>query len=221
MLKACIIIFPFFLFNWTAFKDKSDISRPIGYFEFFIGDSNDTSGYNSDQKFKIAWNKIGISVGFNDYLTILPLGIPININNSDETFDKVISNNLGRLWNNHMNYEEYYIHGIEPIDLGNSDNIKNKLVSNDMFKGNPPAYYTHSFSTSGFTYNASYDGWVIDIEHGLSQDYPLVSIYDTTEKKLMPGFNEELYGYEVISLNNSTIRLITNSNLNIFITISG
>ncbi len=43
-----------------------------GYFEFWIGDSDETTGYSVPQKFKIAWDKTGVAEGWIDNLDILP-----------------------------------------------------------------------------------------------------------------------------------------------------
>lgn len=191
-----------------------------GYFEFFVGESNDPLGYDSPQKFKIAWNKTGISVGHNDFLTILPLGLPININDNSIVYDKVISNNLGRLWNNHMLDETHLVHGIEEVELGSSDTVRNKLISNSMIKGKTTSYQNFSYITTDFTYSSVYEGWVRDIFHNLSQDFPSVSVYNTNTRELLPEFNE-YNGYKVISLSNAAIKLIMTTNIDVSILIVG
>lgn len=43
-----------------------------GYFEFWIGDVNEIAGYATPQKFKLKWEKIGITSGQIDFIDILP-----------------------------------------------------------------------------------------------------------------------------------------------------
>jgi len=45
-----------------------------GYFEFWVGDINETYGYTIPQKFKIAWFKAGVADGYIDNVDILPIG---------------------------------------------------------------------------------------------------------------------------------------------------
>lgn len=43
-----------------------------GYFEFWIGDVEEIAGYAPPQKFKIAWEKVGVTSGQIDFIDILP-----------------------------------------------------------------------------------------------------------------------------------------------------
>jgi hypothetical protein len=43
-----------------------------GFFEFWIGDSEESAGYSVPQKFKIVWEKTGVAEGYIDNLDILP-----------------------------------------------------------------------------------------------------------------------------------------------------
>lgn len=43
-----------------------------GYFEFWIGDVNEIAGYATPQKFKLVWEKLGVSTGQIDFIDILP-----------------------------------------------------------------------------------------------------------------------------------------------------
>lgn len=43
-----------------------------GYFEFWVGDVNESYGYSTPQKFKITWEKTGVAEGYIDYIDILP-----------------------------------------------------------------------------------------------------------------------------------------------------
>jgi len=105
-----------------------------GYFEFWIGDTDETYGYSSTQKFKINWNKQGITHGYNDYISIIPSYLPVDITDTDTIKDKTVSNNLARLWENHRNDASYYVHGINAVDKEDDSITKNKLISNAIAK---------------------------------------------------------------------------------------
>jgi hypothetical protein len=42
-----------------------------GFFEFWVGNENETNGYGTEQKFKIKWYKAGIAEGEIDYINII------------------------------------------------------------------------------------------------------------------------------------------------------
>jgi len=105
-----------------------------GYFEFFISDSSDVNGYGANQKFKIAFEKTGILSGYNDYISIFPGYIPVDLTSSDATIDKTISNLYGNRWEDHRLDTTHIIHGIDEVSVVSSDTVKNKLVSNNNAK---------------------------------------------------------------------------------------
>jgi hypothetical protein len=72
------------------------VTNQDGYFEFWIGDSSDSNGYSSMQKFKIAFNKAGVVSGYNDYISIYAAFIPVDLTSSDASKDKTISNLYGQ-----------------------------------------------------------------------------------------------------------------------------
>ena len=43
-----------------------------GYFEFWVGDVNESFGYSIPQKFRIEWEKTGLAEGFIEHMDILP-----------------------------------------------------------------------------------------------------------------------------------------------------
>ena len=48
------------------------ITNSEGYFEFWIGDVNEVAGYATPQKFKLKWEKVGVTTGQIDFIDILP-----------------------------------------------------------------------------------------------------------------------------------------------------
>jgi hypothetical protein len=55
-------------------SDPQATTDSTGYFEFWVGDSNETYGYSVPQKFRLAWLKAGVADGFIDNIDILPAG---------------------------------------------------------------------------------------------------------------------------------------------------
>lgn len=123
------------------------ITNTLGYFEFWIGDTAETDGYENTQKFKIYWEKAGITSGYIDYVDIFPTLYEI-----DETDllsivkNKIISNRLGFIWDQHAQYDfstssavDVYNttpHGLEPANFNNNDSISNRIVSNKFLQDN-------------------------------------------------------------------------------------
>ncbi len=48
------------------------VTNSEGYFEFWIGDVSEIAGYATPQKFKLVWEKAGVSSGLIDFIDILP-----------------------------------------------------------------------------------------------------------------------------------------------------
>jgi hypothetical protein len=113
-----------------------------GYFEFWIADEDDIRGYRHSQKFKILWEKTGISRGEIDYIDIFPAVKDIeSVNETDEfsiVKDKTVSNKLAYDWQSHINHNilldtiSLPIHGIDIVDLDQVDTTGNKLITNQI-----------------------------------------------------------------------------------------
>lgn len=82
------------------------LTNGSGYYEFWIADSSESYGYNRDQKFKISWEKTGVTDGTIDYIDVFSIGY----NEVDETDgtspiaddkDKLLSNLLAYTWEQH------------------------------------------------------------------------------------------------------------------------
>ena len=102
-----------------------------GFFEFWVADSSEVNGYNSDQEFRLEWYKAGITNGYIDFLNIFPAIFEVDETDTTVTKNKTISNFLANKWNNHV--DETYSsdsHGIEPLSVGDVDTTLNKLISN-------------------------------------------------------------------------------------------
>ena len=138
-------------------------TNELGYFEFWVGDENEERGYSATQKFKISWEKVGISSGYIDYVEIFPFIKPVNENNKEGlTKNKALSDALAYKWDTHVESEDPSVHGMQPINLNDPDKSvkRNKLLSNYLgiiwqdhvdqkidsayFESNPPSTFPHN-----------------------------------------------------------------------------
>lgn len=108
------------------------ISNEIGFFEFWVGDSSETKGYPTSQKFKITWERTGVESGMIDFIDVFPVTIPVNEYDTNKEKNKCVSNFLANLWTSHVENNTHIIHGIDEIDLALPIPIRNKLLSNTL-----------------------------------------------------------------------------------------
>lgn len=84
-------------------------TNSLGYFEFWIGDSNDVNGYDRTQKFKIKWSRAGVEESYIDNVSLFST----SIDDVDETDtgssgdslhkNKLVSNYLAKQWTDAFN----------------------------------------------------------------------------------------------------------------------
>lgn len=103
-----------------------------GFFEFWIGDSSETNGYSSTQKFKLVWERIGIASGMIDYIDIFPPTIPVDESSDNTERNKSVSNKLAKGWEEHRKSTSHIIHGIVEYDQNLDDIKRNRLISNRL-----------------------------------------------------------------------------------------
>ncbi len=115
------------------------ISLSNGYIEWWTGDKSESYGYANTQKFKIKWEKVGISSGIVDYIDVFPA--VSYVEPVDETDilsivkDKTVSNALATEWTNHARSDIVTspgIHGLALTSPSESDVVPNKLINNKM-----------------------------------------------------------------------------------------
>jgi len=110
----------------------------LGYFEFWIGDANDTYGYDRDQKFKIKWIRDGVEESYIDNISIFDTDIEeVDETDTETTGDslfknKLVSNYLARKWD--LASEATMTSAIlsEDYTITNSDNMDTLFLSGDI-----------------------------------------------------------------------------------------
>ncbi len=111
-----------------------------GFFQAWIGDNAESHGYSTTQKFKVVWDKVGISHGEIDYVDIFPAIKYIEpVNETDQNSivkDKTISNQLAYYWEDHINYNVIDhglpVHGLDLVNTSLLDETPNKLLNNKL-----------------------------------------------------------------------------------------
>lgn len=132
----------------------------------------------------------------------------VNLEDTDPILNRLISNELGKKWEDHSTYSFgtsaiSAAHGLEAVDINDNDTRFNKLVSNDIIRklyGHIETIDTGSWTVTGSEY-------YYDITHNLDEQYPVVSIYDSDEKK-------QIEPAEIISLGIDNIRILVSDNIN-------
>jgi len=151
-----------------------------GYFEFWIGDEEEPSGYERGTKFKIQWERAGISSGIVDNIEVFQTMAGVDETDPDSIYkNKLISNALAYRFANHSEHEVlndgFPIHGLMPVDVDAIDNVSNKVVSNRLANG----WETHS----NFNFDTVFPSEIEDSPHDLQPiEY---NSSDSTYNKLM------------------------------------
>lgn len=78
-----------------------------GYFEFWIGDSEELNGYSIGKKFKLKWDKENITNGSIDWVDIFPGFEPVDETDEESSFkNKLVSNELAYGWEQHIQHQD-------------------------------------------------------------------------------------------------------------------
>lgn len=110
------------------------ITNSNGYFEFWIGDEEETAGYTRGTKFKIVWNREGVTYGSVDYIDVFPDLEGVDETDSTSPYkNKLISNALAYSYTSHLRHDVtndgFPIHGLMTVDVLSSDSTINKVIS--------------------------------------------------------------------------------------------
>jgi hypothetical protein len=108
-----------------------------GLFEFWIGDTGESAGYTTTQKFKLQWKKTGIATGSIDNVDVFLPVAEVDETSTNTSKNKLVSNLLAYRWEEHRTDETHTIHGIEEVEIvpSGATNVKDKLVSNELASG--------------------------------------------------------------------------------------
>lgn len=149
--------------------DPQVVTTTEGFFEFWIADNSEVSGYSAGQKFKIKWSKIGISSGYIDYVDVFPVTVEVNEYDEDPVKNKTISNLLAYQWETHRLNQTHKVHGIEEVDVTGSDTTLNKLVSDNLAR-TWDEHATYSFALSGSSTGHPHGLAPVDITNSLGTE---------------------------------------------------
>lgn len=113
------------------------LTNANGYFEFWIGDEEESLGYTRGTKFKIAWNRAGIASGIVDNVDVFQTMEGVNESDPDSVYkNKLISNALAYKFNSHSEHnvldDGFPIHGLMMVDTTSNDNVYNRVISNRL-----------------------------------------------------------------------------------------
>lgn len=132
--------------------------------------------------------------------------------------NKLVSDGLAVGWEDHKNLEFYDVpHGIEEVDSNDDDETRNKLVSNyDLYYLQEEIFRSDSYTEmlSSGTFEPSGSEYVTVVEHGLSDEWPLVTLYEQdTRQQVSPvritSINVDLIELWVAEEKNYIIKVTT------------
>jgi len=225
----------------TAKIAQPIITDSEGIFEFYVKDQHESSdNYGPSQRMKISWSASASSItGEIDNAEIFDKVYKFEDFNAgdyqpnDYTYkNKLVSNQTAYNWNTHKDLpaETSNLHNILPVDINdNLDNTYNKAVNNSLFNelwsllasaqsptitASGGIVRTYETSGSGLSWTPSGDIYYEDFNHGLQQLYPLVQIYDDTEKELFKP-------YIVEPIDNGNLRIFILEDIAAHITVIG
>jgi len=125
-----------------------------GKFEFWIGDAWETGGYSPNQKFKIAWYKIGIADGEIDYVNIFPGHREVDTTSTNTDKNKLVSNNLAKGWEDNKGLS------FVSSDDTTAGYLNGKLIGGTgcyLLEGSPGGNETLTINTSAAVFVSSND----------------------------------------------------------------
>lgn len=180
-----------------------------------------------------------LAKGWQDHMSknLEDVGITVNIENphnlqpvnpyvEEATFNKVLNNTIAKGWEDHRNYvfestslsgspSGVYAHDLWEVDPSSDDPKYNKIVSNktlyDVYER-----FSNSTFTQAITAWTDEGGGVysFNIIHNLNQDYPSVTCWDTTTRKVLPLT-------EIESIDANEVKITASSNPNALVKIFG
>ena len=203
-----------------------------GFVECWFGDiSEGSGGYASTQKFKIEWDRAGLDDGYIDNINVYPNAFRVvitdNVSSDKDVRNKLISNVNAYNWEHHRNTSVVTetIHGLEPVDETDTDIVYNKLVSNSLINhvwSVLTSAGAASISVSGAaaaafnisSWTSSGDLYYADLDHYLNRDYPVISVYKSSNgRQIQPN--------DIESISTSRTRIWMSEEVTLDVTIIG
>lgn len=217
------------------------ITDSDGILEFYVRDQFESSNnYDPDQRMKISWSASASDViGEIDNAEIFDKVYKFEDFNegdyqpTDYSYkNKLVSNQTTYDWTTHVDLlaGTPNLHNILSVDIyDNSDNTYNKSVNNDLFNelwsllasAQSPTITasggisrTYEVSGSGLEWTPSGSTYYNDFNHGFQELYPLVQIYDDTNK-------ETFKPYMVLPIDNENTRVFVLEDIGAHVTLVG
>ena len=212
----------------------TNTSYPSGAFDFYVKDIY-SSGYDASQKMTISW-----STGSVDNLDIFTNLYIVDETDTNTNPNKLVSNQMTYNWETHRSLAvsgATVVHSLYPVDETDSSNSSfNKLMNNDLmneFYSLLVSASTISIAATGSvietffidTEGGSAPAWIdttvpsagdyyVDLNHNFSNEYPLLSVWKiSTKKVVVPSAIE--------SIDSDNIRIWINENIQAEISIVG
>ena len=201
-----------------------------GFFECWFGDELEgIGGYSASQRFKLEWERAGLSNGYVDNINVYPNTYRVvetdNTSSDKNVKNKMVSNLLAYNWETHRNAGTTSVHNLAAVDYEDTNTDYNKLVSNSLMN----YFYSVLTSAGAISISASaaavrefdVSAWTssgglyyADLDHFLNRDYPVISVYKSSNGK-------QIQPIEVESMTNSRTRIWMPSEITLDVTIIG
>lgn len=188
-----------------------------GFFEFWIANNSEASGYDYSQKFKVKWETTGVADGEIDNINVFPAAEEVDETDTTTVKNKMVSNSLAKNWEDHrISTYSSEPHGIEPVDETDTNTTKNKVVSNNLLKSifDSLGSATSLYSTSVSSWTSDGDLYYADITHNLAQSNPSVSLFDDSS-------NQQIIPAKIDPTSNNIVRIWLASEENITVSVIG
>lgn len=206
------------------------VTDETGFFDFYIGNELETTGYTAEQYFDLVWTS-ETRTGIIDKIQIFPFIFTVDETNNDSDKNKVLNNQLAYKFEYHIDHDySTQPHGIKPVDTDDPyDSTYDKVVTNELMNKIDNLLDTLltcggdaiTISTSGTlvdtilldTFTSSGDGYYTDLEYSINRNrmYPILQFYEYYGIGAS-GSNQIIYPRAIENIDLDTIRVWTASN---------
>jgi hypothetical protein len=203
-----------------------------GFVQFWIADEwEESSGYESTQKFKIVWQNIVDSIQEEiDNLCVFTPVLPVDTSDSikgvpsNKDVNKVISNVQGSKWDSHVDsmLPSGSPHDLEAVEFFDLDTRQHKVVSDklgyQMFELADTASVTPVDISAARYHHEVVSSWTVsgslyyaDINHNFTNYYPIVRVIKGNDFEIKPE------NIKAVSPDNTRIWLSQNITVNVVV----